>query len=245
MFYPVKFVNSIDPTPDLLQALHQMTQQQRKTTWKQDPEAVREDILRVAIREFGEHGLSGARIDEIARKTTTSKRMIYYYFVDKEGLYQHALQREYDRLRDDRSALRLDSLPPVEALRCLTEFMFDWHRNNPDFVRLVVIENALEARHLKQSENTDLRAAAVTGPLSALLNRGAKDGVFRAGLDPVVVHMTMTATSFYNTSNRYTFPLIFGEDVRSDKTQGALRDALVQMIFGLVLTPEAFGREMP
>ncbi|SPF79579.1 TetR/AcrR family transcriptional regulator [Pseudoprimorskyibacter insulae] len=219
-----------------------MTEPQRKTSWKQDPDAVRQDILSVAIREFGEHGLSGARVDEIARKTRTSKRMIYYYFVDKEGLYQNALQREYDRLRDDRAALKLDALPPIEALRKLTEFMFDWHRVNLDFVRMVVIENALGARHLRQSKTMDGRGAAVTGPLQDLLTRGVDEGVFRTGVDPVILHMTMTGVSFYNTSNRHTFPLIFGEEVRSDAQQGALRDALVRMVFGLVLKPKAFAK---
>ena len=94
------------------------------------------------------------RVDDIAAKTKTSKRMIYYYFGDKEGLYKEALEREYARFRKAESDLTLEHLEPVAALRKLTEFTFDWHRENPDFIRLVVIENAVKGRHLEQSETS-------------------------------------------------------------------------------------------
>ena len=58
-----------------------------------DPERTRQDILNVATEEFASAGFSGARVDTIAERTRTSKRMIYYYFGSKEGLYLAALEK--------------------------------------------------------------------------------------------------------------------------------------------------------
>ena len=58
-----------------------------KRNWRQDPDGVKADILETATEVFARFGLAGARVDEIARRTQTSKRMIYYYFGDKNGLY--------------------------------------------------------------------------------------------------------------------------------------------------------------
>ena len=119
--------------------------------WKQDPAGVRANILAVAREEFAASGLSGARIDEIAAKTRTSKRMIYYYFTDKDGLYREVLEEAYREVRAGEEALELGDLKPIEALRRLVEFTFDHHSRNPDFIRLVMIENIHDARYLARS----------------------------------------------------------------------------------------------
>lgn len=119
--------------------------------WKQDPAGVQSNILAVASTEFAAKGLSGARIDEIAAKTRTSKRMIYYYFGDKEGLFRRVLEEAYQKVREGEQKLNLEHLPPVEALTRLVEFTFDHHSSNPDFIRLVMIENIHHGAHLDQS----------------------------------------------------------------------------------------------
>jgi AcrR family transcriptional regulator len=124
----------------------------RSAGWKQDPAGVRKNILAVAMAEFAANGLSGARIDEIAAKTNTSKRMIYYYFGDKEGLYGRVLEEAYRQVRAGEQELDLEHLPPVEALRKLAEFTFDHHSRNPDFIRIVMIENIHTVR--ARSDNT-------------------------------------------------------------------------------------------
>ncbi|HKJ62725.1 MAG TPA: helix-turn-helix domain-containing protein, partial [Hyphomicrobiales bacterium] len=88
-----------------------------RQSWKQDPEGVRADILRVALKEFSRNGLSGARMDEIAAKTRTSKRMIYYYFGDKNGLYRRAIEEAYREVRAGEEELHLDHLQPRDALK--------------------------------------------------------------------------------------------------------------------------------
>ena len=72
----------------------------RPASHKPDPDRTRKNILAVARREFAEHGLSGGRIDAIAAQMRTTKRMIYYYFGSKEGLYQAVLEQAYANIRN-------------------------------------------------------------------------------------------------------------------------------------------------
>src|SRR6478672_3049048 len=108
--------------------------------WTQDPDGVRRNILAVARAEFVENGLSGARVDEIAAKTSTSKRMIYYYFGDKEGLYRAVLEQAYARIRQIEARLNLSHLEPEDAIASLVGFTFDYQNANEDFIRLVMVE---------------------------------------------------------------------------------------------------------
>jgi len=117
-----------------------------------DPEKTKQDIIAVATREFAAKGLAGARIDEIAARTKTSKRMIYYYFESKEGLYLAVLEEAYRRIRRIESELDLDHLPPLEAMAEIAGFTFDYQNRYPDFIRLVVIENIHEGAHIKRSK---------------------------------------------------------------------------------------------
>jgi len=150
---------------------------------KRNPEAVRDDILRVASKNFALNGLSGARIDEIAAQTKTSKRMIYYYFGDKEGLYKKCLEAAYAKVRGGEGALELGGLSPDKALERLVSFTFDHHRRNPDFIRMVMIENIHNAAYLKQSEMIAAMNNAAIDKLADIIRRGQAAGTFR-GLGP-------------------------------------------------------------
>lgn len=205
--------------------------------WKQDPEAVRSDILKVATAEFSENGLSGARIDEIAAKTKTSKRMIYYYFGDKAGLYRQVLEEAYRGVRAGEQQLELDHLPPVEGLRKLTEFTFDHHSRNPDFVRMIMIENIHRGRYLEQSTVIrDVNRTAIL-KLESIYRRGLDQGVFREGVTPLQLHWQISAFSFFNVSNRHTFALNFGETLFTPDGQAALRDRVADMVVNFAVVP--------
>ena len=136
---------------------------------KPDAEKTRQNILAVARQEFAEHGLSGARVDAIAARISTTKRMIYYYFGSKEGLYLAVLEQVYGGIRGLEQTLDLDRLSPVEALRQMIEFTFDYHEENPDFVRLVSVENIHHGAHLKQSETLRNLNSTVIASLTTLL----------------------------------------------------------------------------
>ncbi|MGJ7566114.1 TetR/AcrR family transcriptional regulator [Variovorax sp. GB1R11] len=199
-----------------------------------NPEANRQNIIEVATAEFSEHGLAGARVDEIASKTDCSKRLIYYYFGDKEGLYLAVLEHVYRRVRSVESGLRFDTLEPVEALRRMVEFRFDHHFQNRDFVRLVMIENIHNARFLKQSQTIhDLSAAAVER-VARIYLRGVEAGVFGGGLQPVDIHWQISAMSFYNVSNRATFSTLFGSELDTPESIARLRHNTVECILRFV-----------
>lgn len=204
---------------------------------KRDPEGVRRDILSVAMEEFSQNGLSGARIDEIAARTRTSKRMIYYYFGDKEGLYQRVLEEAYGKVRGGESGLDLDGLEPVEALAKLCRFTFDHHRRNPAFIRMVMIENIHHGRHMQLSQSIRGVNRPAIEALEKVLQRGQESGVFRAGLNPLELHWQISALSFFNVSNAATFSFIFGDGLFTADGQEQLSRHVADMVLSYVLQP--------
>lgn len=199
-----------------------------------DPEGTKRNIIDVATKEFARRGLSGARIDEIAAKTHCSKRMIYYYFDSKEGLYLKVLEAAYSKVRAFEASLELDDLPPAKALERLVRFTFDHHNKNKDFIRLVMIENIHHAKYLAQSSSIQELNLGAIDAVSRLLERGARTGTFRAGLDPVELHWKISALCFFNVANRATFSRIFKLDLDSRKSLASLRDGVVEMILRYV-----------
>lgn len=212
----------------------EQSKRQRRTKWKQNPEAVQANILRVAREIFSQDGLSGARVDEIAARTETSKRMIYYYFGDKEGLYLSALEDAYRSVRAEEDALDLEGLDPVTALQRLVEFTFDHHRRNEDFIRLVMIENVHAARYLQKSEVIRELNRGAVAHLEDILSRGKAQGVFRADIDALSLHWQISALSFFNVSNKHTFTYIFGNRFADDAGQNELRNQAVNAVIRTV-----------
>ncbi len=220
-----------------------MTTDAERRGWTQNPEAVKQDILAVALEEFAANGLSGTRVDAIASRTRTSKRMIYYYFKDKLGLYTQALEAAYLKVREGEASLDLDHLPPQEALARLVAFTFDHHRKNPDFIRMVMIENIHNAENLAESQVIrDMNVAAIE-KLSDICRRGQEAGVFRDGLDPVALHWQISAVSFFNMSNRPSFSAIFGGDLFEEAGQEAIRQQTVDSILAIVCAKGAQPRD--
>ena len=203
----------------------------------QDPEGTQRNIIEVATKEFAEYGLSGARIDEIAAKTKSSKRMIYYYFRDKEGLYLQVLEAAYKKVRAVEATLNLDGLDPVDALRTLVQFTFDHHNANQDFIRLVMIENIHHGEYLARSRVIQELNVTAIDTISRLYERGVRAGVFRKGLDPVDLHWQISALCFFNVSNRATFSKIFARDLGAKKALARLREDSVQMLERFVRKP--------
>ncbi|HEV7307816.1 TetR/AcrR family transcriptional regulator [Ensifer sp.] len=201
---------------------------------KNDPQRTQEDILIVATEEFSTHGLAGARVDAIAERTRTSKRMIYYYFGSKEGLYLAVLERSYRKIRTLEEDLHLGNLPPEEALRRLIATTFDHDEANPDFVRLVSIENIHHAAHMMRSDAIRDLNVSVIETIAGILERGVAEGVFRREADPIDIHMMISAFCFFRVSNRYTFGTIFRRDLSDTETmarhKGMIADAVIRYL---------------
>ncbi|MCL4161216.1 UNVERIFIED_CONTAM: hypothetical protein GTU68_033844 [Idotea baltica] len=173
-------------------------------------------------------------MDEIAAKTRSSKRMIYYYFGDKETLYLKALEAAYKKVREGEEQLDLDHLSPRAALARLVEFTFEHHRNNPAFIRLVMIENIHNGRYLEQSEEIKSLNEAAIAQIEGVYSKGVTDGVFRDGLAPLRIHWLISAMSFFNVSNATTFSMLFGPELQSAAGQDILKADVSETVLRFV-----------
>jgi len=191
-------------------------------------------ILEVAMAEFAEKGLDGARIDAIAATTRTSKRMIYYYYGSKERLYLAVLEESYRRMRAIEADLHLEDLAPEDALRRLVGFTFDHHYGNQAYIRLVMSENMQRGSYLAQSATIQQLNVPAIEAIRKMYERGLQQGVFRAGLEPVDLHASISALTFFNVSNQHTFGLIFKRDMRAIQAQLARRDSIIDMVLRFV-----------
>jgi TetR/AcrR family transcriptional regulator len=182
---------------------------------RRDPDRTREAILVAAQHEFAAKGLSGGRVDEIARRAHANKRMIYHYFGNKEGLYLAALERVYEELRGTENTLDLAHLAPTAAIQRLVEFTFDYSRGHPELISLINNENLHRARYLRKSKKVRELHSPFVKLLDDILRRGVAEGVFRAGVDPVDLYVTIAAVGYFYLSNNRTLSTIFGRDLSS------------------------------
>ena len=178
-----------------------------------DAEATKARILAAAKREFAKNGLGGARVDDIAEKAHANKRMIYHYFDSKEGLFQTVLEAAYLDIRSAEQRLNLDHLEPRAALEKLVRFTWGYYLKNPEFITLVNSENLHRAKHLKNSEAIKVVSRRFVDMVGAILDRGVTAGVFRIGIDPVQLNITIAAIGYYYLTNRFTGSIVFERDM--------------------------------
>jgi AcrR family transcriptional regulator len=200
-----------------------------------NPEKTRANIIDVATAEFAERGLSGARVDQIAERTNTSKRMLYYYFGDKDGLYRAVLLSYYEKLRSSEVQLDLSHQSPLAALQALVEFTFDYHMKHADIVRLVMVENMHKGRHVAKLPQVMPINTSVLDAVADICERGAREGSMRIGLDNFDLYTTIAALCFFNVSNRYTFRAIFKHDMAQPKESDARRKSIWDVIHRFVV----------
>jgi AcrR family transcriptional regulator len=194
-----------------------------------DRDRTRAEILDAATQHFAEHGYSGARVDEIAEQTRTTKRMLYYYFGSKEGLYTEVLERAYTQIRAAEQEVDVEHLEPVAAIRRLAELTFDHHEAHPDFIRLVSIENIHRAEHMRASGRFAKLNTPAIDLIAAILERGRD--VFRRDVDALDVHMMISAFCVFRVANRHTWAAIFDRD----PLDPALRERYRQMLGDMVV----------
>jgi len=180
-----------------------------------DAEATQRRILDAAKKEFARKGLGGARVDDIAERAKANKRMIYHYFESKESLFQRVLEDAYVDIRTAEQKLELDHLAPEEALERLVRFTWKYYLDNPEFLTMVNSENLHKARHLKKSKVVQVLSRRFVAMVDTILERGAKQGVFREGIDPVQLNITIAAIGYYYLTNRFTGAIIYERDLMS------------------------------
>lgn len=195
-----------------------------------DPQRTRAEVLAVATEVFADSGYSGARIDEIARRTRTTKRMIYYYFGGKEQLYLAVLENSYRGIREAEQTLRVDELNPTDSLRRLAELTYDHHLENADFIRLVSIENIHRGRFISKLESLhDLSQPAVT-ILDGIISQGKEEGAFREEVNALDLHLLISSYCVFQVANSYTFSFLFDSGFSTPERQAQMRSFIGDVV---------------
>jgi AcrR family transcriptional regulator len=182
-----------------------------------DPERTKARILAAATAEYALYGLGGARVDRIAARAGANKRMLYYYFRDKDNLFLAALEARYAHIRAAERALDLEHLEPREALRRLVEFTWAYFLEHPEFLTLLNSENLHKGRHVRRSRRVPQMHSTLVETLRGVLKRGERTGVFRAGVDPVQLYISIAGEGYFYLSNRYTLAQVFKRDLMSKR----------------------------
>jgi AcrR family transcriptional regulator len=200
-----------------------------------DADRSQQAILDAARDEFAEHGLGGARMDRIAERAGVNKRLIYYYFEDKDRLFLAVLEATYLDIREAEKTLHLTDLPPVDAVRRLTEFTWNYYLAHPEFLTLLNSENLHRARHLAQSDRVRDMNSPLIETLGGVLERGRAEGVFRGGIDPMQLYISIAGLAYFYLSNNSTLSAIFGRDLMAPKARAERLSHICDVILGYVL----------
>jgi TetR/AcrR family transcriptional regulator len=197
---------------------------------RRDPVATRKKLLTAARLEFARHGLAGARVDEIAERAGVNKQLVYHYFGDKDALYLAVLEWVYEDIREQERRLNLEGLPPDKAIRRLIEASFDHLAANPDFIVLLNDENRGGARHVRGSTRLEAMHSPLVKSVSHILQEGVRSGLFRKGIDPVQLYISIAGLSYFFFSNTPTLSAIFGKDLSSRAQRRARRRHVVDLV---------------
>jgi len=207
-----------------------------------DAERTKAAILDAATREFARHGLAGARVDRIAEQAHANKRMLYYYFRDKEALFGAVLEGAYARIRSAEQALSLLDLEPASGVARLVSFTWAYYLDHPEFMTLLNSENLHRAKHIKGSHRVRELNSPLIATLRVLLDRGRKAGVFRTGVDPLQLYISIAALSYFYMSNNHTLSAIFARDLGSAAAQRARLRHMTEVILGFLRPPRVDAR---
>lgn len=199
-----------------------------------DADATKARILAAAKSEFARLGLAGARVDEIAEKASANKRMIYHYFGSKEDLFQVVLEEAYLDIRRAEQELDLDHLAPHEALETLVRFTWSYYLDNPEFITLVNSANLHRGRHLEKSERLRIASRRFVNMVRGILDRGVAEGVFREGIDPVQLNISIAAIGYYYLTNRFTGGILFERDFMAKEALEQRLDFNIDTVMRLV-----------
>ncbi len=200
-----------------------------------DADRSQKDILDAGLAEFADAGLGGARMDRIAERAGVNKRLIYYYFDSKERLFLAVLERAYQNIRSEEQQLNLSQVEPIEAIRRLIAFTWNYYIAHPEFLTLLNSENLHRARHLKQSPNARRLNSPLVAMLAEVLDRGRKAGLFRAGVDPVQLYISIAGLAYFYLGNCHTLSTIFDRDLLGAKAKVERLSHMTDLVLGYLV----------
>src|SRR5580692_220476 len=180
-----------------------------------DAERTRRAILDAAEIEFADKGLAGARVDVIAEQSCANKRMLYYYFGSKDDLYVAVLERAYGAMRERERELNFTHLEPLDAIKTLVEFKFDYYAENPRIIPLLAAENMSGGKYLKRSRRLREMHLSLMDMIRNVLAAGERQGVIRPGIDPFQLYVSFSALSYFYFSNAATLSAAFARQLMS------------------------------
>ena len=197
---------------------------------KRNPQRTRERILAAAIDIFSSQGLGGARVDAIAARAGANKRMIYHYFGNKDQLFVHVLEAVYSHIRSHEKELHLDDLDPESAMRELVRYTFDYYVENPHFIRLLNHENLYEAAHVRASPTIRDMNSPLIPQIGTILDRGVAGGVFRDGVDPLHLYISIAGVGYFYVSNVFTLSTNFGRELGTKEAIDERRHHVIDVV---------------
>lgn len=200
-----------------------------------DADRSQQIILAAALQEFSEHGLGGARMERIAQRAELNKRLIYYYFQSKDDLFLAVLEEAYRNIRQAEQALRLGDMPAASAIRRLTEFTWEYYIAHPEFLTLLNSENLHQGKHLARSVHIRKMNSPLIESLGEILERGRREGVFRGGVDPLQLYVSIAGMAYFYLSNHYTLSSVFGQDLMTPKAHQERLSHICDVVLGYVL----------
>jgi AcrR family transcriptional regulator len=200
-----------------------------------DADRSRQKILAAASLEFAIHGLSGARVDRIAEKSGLNKRLLYYYFESKDVLFTAALEKAYTDIRQAERTLNLKDLEPIEAIKRLLSFTWSYYLDNPQFISLLNSENLQRGQHISRSSRAKSTNSELIETLGVVLENGRAKGVFRGGIDPVQLYISIAGLAYFYLSNQHTLGAIFDINLLSPKALEQRLSHMQDLIMGYVL----------
>jgi AcrR family transcriptional regulator len=210
---------------------------------QRDADRSQQTILSAARDEFHAHGLGGARMDRIAERAALDKKLIYYYFQNKDKLFRAVLEDTYRGIREAEQQLHLLDMPPADALRALTTFTWDYYLAHPEFLTLLNSANLHRARHLEGSQQARALNSPLTQTLGEVLERGRREGVFRGGVDPLQLYISIAGLSYFYLGNSHTLSAIFGRNLLSPRAKAERLSHMCDVILGYVLRDEPAGSD--
>ena len=199
--------------PATLRQRERREQMSRPPPKRRDSEQSRKLILQAALQEFSEHGHQGARVDRISARAGVSKPLIYDYFGDKDAVYAAALKEAYIQIREGERELDLESLPPAEAVRTLVRFTLNHYLQKPWFITMLSDENLRGGEVARSIAELPEVQSVLLDKLRDLLTRGAAEGVFREGVDPVEFYVSVASACWFPVSNRFTLNAVFNQPI--------------------------------
>ena len=197
---------------------------------KRDPDRTRASILAAGVHEFSQRGYEGARVDAITKRAKVNKRMLYHYFGGKDGLYLAVLEGRYQAIRSAEGALDLTHRDPVEGMSNLIHFTWSYFLDHPEFLSILATENQHKARFLKQSDRIVQLNSPLIDALRLVVSHGVEQKVFRAGVDPVQLYISIAALGFFYLSNRWTLSTIFRRDLLSESELSSWQEHITNMV---------------